>query len=45
MMTFTEPSLLSRYLNTYDLILLKNNLMGYIESGAMFPFCIFRKVK
>lgn len=34
MMTFTEPSVLSKNLNIYDLILLYDNLMRYIESGC-----------
>lgn len=39
MITFTENSLFPKHLNIYDLTLLYNNFMGYIESGAMFPFC------
>lgn len=43
MMTFTEPSVLSKNLNIYDLILLYNKLMRYIESGVRFPFCKLKK--
>lgn len=44
MMTFTEPSLLSKNLNIYDLILLYNNLLGFIESGVRFPFYKYKNM-